>query len=293
MKMVLGENMYNFLFNIYDFFIILIIPISLLFEGVRRKLIARMQNRIGPSVLQPFYDAIKLFQKTEPNTNKKNIISAVTFLYLLTNFSLFLFLPFSVLSFYFDVVLFVCIFILSIILYIISGLISNPFYRRFGFNRDLDIMLFSGIIFTIVFFTFITFTTQSTFYSENSNTLFRLPIASFCLFVIALLETKKTPFVITEERTEIITDATRTLNGRSLAFMEISKSLRMTFFVFLITSFFFGSYNLLTFSITSLLIFFVFIFIQVVTSCYRFDQIRNFLIIVLSLSVVELIGIIL
>ena len=32
-----------------------------LMEGVDRKISARMQGRIGPPILQPFYDVIKLF----------------------------------------------------------------------------------------------------------------------------------------------------------------------------------------------------------------------------------------
>ena len=34
-----------------------------LLEGVDRKISARMQRRVGPPLLQPFYDVIKLFSK--------------------------------------------------------------------------------------------------------------------------------------------------------------------------------------------------------------------------------------
>jgi formate hydrogenlyase subunit 4 len=81
------------------------------------------------------------------------------------------------------------------------------------------------------------------------------------------------------------------LNGKNLALMKISKSLRMTFFIFLITSLFFGVYGFLPFFIISLFILFTFVFIQTITSSYRFEQIRNFLIIILFLSIVELIRI--
>ena len=40
-------------------------------DGVDRKLSARMQGRKGPSVFQPFYDVIKLFQK-EPLVVKRS-----------------------------------------------------------------------------------------------------------------------------------------------------------------------------------------------------------------------------
>ena len=43
--------------------ILIAIFFSLLFEGIDRKLHARMQNRIGPPVIQPFYDFIKLLNK--------------------------------------------------------------------------------------------------------------------------------------------------------------------------------------------------------------------------------------
>jgi ech hydrogenase subunit B len=278
--MVLEENIYNLLF------IILIIPASLLFEGIRRKLTARIQNRIGPPLFQPFYDIKKLFQKNknEIRTNRKLLLTILS-LYLLTNFSLFLFLPFSFSGFNF--VLFVCIFVTSIIFYILSGILSNPFYRNFGSARDLDFMLFSGVIFTIVLFTYISFDP----FLFNSLLLLKLPLASFCLFAIALLETRTKPFVATVERTEVINDAETTLNGRSLALMEISKSLRMTFFIFLITSLFFGFYGPLPFFIISLFILFLFVFIQNTNCCYRFDQIKKFLIIILLLSVIELIRI--
>jgi len=42
---------------------LLVFVISLLFDGIDRKLHARMQRRIGPPIIQPLYDFIKLFSK--------------------------------------------------------------------------------------------------------------------------------------------------------------------------------------------------------------------------------------
>lgn len=52
---------------------------SLLFEGVDRKLHARMQNRIGPPIIQPFYDFVKLFSKERivPTTAASRIFTTV------------------------------------------------------------------------------------------------------------------------------------------------------------------------------------------------------------------------
>jgi len=43
--------------------IVFIVSASLIYSGIMRKIAARMQNRIGPPIHQPFYDVIKLFAK--------------------------------------------------------------------------------------------------------------------------------------------------------------------------------------------------------------------------------------
>ena len=96
--MILNVNMFNLLF------LILITPISLLFEGIKRKLIARMQNRIGPPIIQPFYDIMKLWKKGETDSKaSENIFFKITpTLYLITTFLLFFFIPISIISFNID-----------------------------------------------------------------------------------------------------------------------------------------------------------------------------------------------
>ena len=44
---------------------ILVLPVAMLVDGIFRKLLAKMQNRVGPPIIQPFYDVIKLFRKGE------------------------------------------------------------------------------------------------------------------------------------------------------------------------------------------------------------------------------------
>lgn len=54
-------------FHIREIFLypglVFIILVSLIYSGLMRKIAARMQNRIGPPIHQPFYDVIKLFAK--------------------------------------------------------------------------------------------------------------------------------------------------------------------------------------------------------------------------------------
>jgi len=286
--MVLNISMLEFLF------LILATPIGLLFVGIKRKLIARMQNRIGPPIWQPFYDVIKLFEKSESNSAaRENIIFRnMPLIYLITTFSLFLFLPFPIISFHLDFILFIYIFILGGALYILLGIASNSPYGYIGSMRDMALMLCYEIIFAIAIFTFVIFADiQSLAEFNESWLLLRLPIASVCLFIIALVETRITPFDTVEAHTEIIGSVETEYSGRSLAFFEISSGLRLAFFVFLMTLLFFGFNDLLTFSIISLIMLFVLTFCQATTCRYRLDQTINILIVVLFFAVIELIRI--
>ena len=83
-----------------------IIPIALLVDGIFRKLLARMQNRVGPPIIQPFYDIIKLFGKKKSDSKGyKNILfRTIPFLYFVSTFSLFLFV-FGIVRFEFDFIM--------------------------------------------------------------------------------------------------------------------------------------------------------------------------------------------
>jgi formate hydrogenlyase subunit 4 len=286
--MILSVNIFKLLF------LVLATPIGLLFMGIKRKLMARMQNRIGPPIWQPFYDVIKLFQKRQSDSAaKENIVFRIMpLIYLLTTFSLFLFLPFSIISFQLDFIFFIYIFILGGALYILLGIASNTPYGYIGSMRDMTLMLCYEIIFAIVIFTFVVFTgIQSLIDFNESWLVISLPIASACLFVIALVETRITPFDTVEAHTEIIGSVETEFSGRSLAFFEISNGLRLAFFTFLMSLLFFGFEDLLTFSIASLIMLFILTFCQATTCRYRMDQTLKILIIILFLAVTELIRI--
>lgn len=59
--------------------ILFMIIIGLFLEGINRILVARMQRRIGPPLLQPIYDGIKLFGKDNlinKNNNRSVFLAA-------------------------------------------------------------------------------------------------------------------------------------------------------------------------------------------------------------------------
>lgn len=275
-------------------FFILITPISLLFEGIRRKLMARMQNRIGPPVWQPIYDVIKLWRKGESDSKaSENIFFRITpLLYLITTFALFIFIPFSMISFPYDFILFIYMLILGGALYILSGFASNSPYGSIGSLRETTLMICYEIIFAIVIITFVLYTNSISLLYLNQEFLFlKLPLASLCLFIVGLIEMRITPLDTVEANTEIMGSVETEYSGRGLALLEISKALKFTFFILLITNLFFGFKDIVVFTIISLVMLFIFTFLQATTCRYRLDQTFNILIFVLLLAVIELIRI--
>ena len=61
-----------------------------LLAGVDRRITARMQGRIGPPILQPFYDVRKLFEKRRVSVNKlQNAFIVLFFIFLVFTGGLF------------------------------------------------------------------------------------------------------------------------------------------------------------------------------------------------------------
>ncbi len=98
--------------------------------GIDRKITARMQNRFGPPILQPFYDLFKLFSKETIVVSNTQILYA------------FLFLVFNIVA----VVMFVLKMDLLLILFILAfattalilgAMATNSPYSRIGAHREL------------------------------------------------------------------------------------------------------------------------------------------------------------
>ena len=57
-----------------------------LLSGLDRKISARMQGRIGPSILQPFYDVIKLLSKQFIVVNTAQIFLVISLIFVWRSF---------------------------------------------------------------------------------------------------------------------------------------------------------------------------------------------------------------
>jgi ech hydrogenase subunit B len=116
-----------------------------LLKGIDRKLTAHMQGRIGPPVIQPFYDVIKLFSKERLVAGKAQLVFAYAYLVLIITSVVFFSLGQDLL-----VVLFI-LFFGTLCLPLGALSVKSP-YSQFGGHRELlqflayePILLFAAI----------------------------------------------------------------------------------------------------------------------------------------------------
>lgn len=170
---------------------ILFVPIvSPLCIGIIRKVKAFMQNREGASVLQPYRDLSKLF-------NKDEVISpTASWIFLYTPYLLFAItlvitsgLPFLVDSSLFginDFLVVIYLFALSSFFLSLAGIDTASSFGGFGSSREMTVVALTegGLLFS---FLPIALITQSTNLTAMALNISNLPIVSFTPIIIAFI----------------------------------------------------------------------------------------------------------
>ena len=272
----------------YEIIFFLLVPfIALFYEGLLRKLNARLQNRIGPPVLQPFYDVMKLFSKKPLKSQNDPFYKYSPLLYFISVYALFLFIPFSIIAFDYDFVLLLYLTILASSFYVLAGLSSDNPFSIVGSMREMILMVVYEITLVITVFNFMLRSDIFSFAFFDSNLMIlSLPISAVCLTLISLLEVHVTPFDTTEAPTEIMGGSRTEYSGRNLALMNISMSMKRLFFLIFLPFLFFSSSILVIIPLSFAFLFFYGV-CQATTSRFRVDQAFNVYFYVMIFALVE------
>jgi formate hydrogenlyase subunit 4 len=204
---------------------LLMVPGALLLEGVRRKVVARMHNRVGPPFLQPFYDLAKLWGK-ERYGQRNLIYELVPPLALLCSLAMLLFIPFTIVGFDYDFIVLGYIFILQDTFYIFGAVSSRSPFGMFASVREVLLMLGYEIMFLIVlslFFYGTGFTSFQDYSSQFALTQLPLAFASVLLMFTAFVILRVTPYDVMVAEPEISAGFFSEYSGRGLAMLEIAE----------------------------------------------------------------------
>ncbi|MBD3210281.1 hypothetical protein GF318_02770 [Candidatus Micrarchaeota archaeon] len=205
---------------------LLLIPLALLIEGIRRKAVARMHNRVGPPFLQPFYDIMKLISKKE--FSRKNLVfNLVPYLALLCSLAMLLFIPFAIIGFDYDFLVFGYLFILQDTFYIFGAVSSRSPFAMFASVRELLLMLGYEITFLIVLSLFFYGTGAMSFQEFAAEFAFlKLPLVSLFLLFTGFVILRITPYDVMVAEPEISAGFFSEYSGASLAVLEIAEFIK-------------------------------------------------------------------
>jgi NADH-quinone oxidoreductase subunit H len=206
---------------------------SMVFEFLDRRIVARMQNRVGPPFFQPFADIVKTLGKEviDPEGVDRPIFDAAPIVALAAVMTAFLYVPVigaSPLAFQGDLVLVLYLLTLPTLALMLLGWLSRNIYAAVGGVRAVT-MLF---IYEVPFFLALVMPTLmagtwsvSEIMAWQKEHLW-LAVLQPIAFVIALIglqaKLERTPFDIPEAETEIVAGPWTELTGRRLALMHLA-----------------------------------------------------------------------
>jgi ech hydrogenase subunit B len=202
-------------------FIILAPFIGGLVSGIDRKVTARMQGRVGPPILQPFYDVGKLFEK-------ENLVVTTT-----QNFYVLSYLVFIIVSgaLFFaggDMLLVIFAFTLAHIFLVLGGYASYSPYSFIGAERELIqiiayepmIILTAGGMYMVAGSFYV-----SDIAASSLPLIMYLPGVFIGFLMVLTIKLRKSPFDLSTSHhahQELVKGVTTEFTGPSLAKIEIA-----------------------------------------------------------------------
>ncbi len=211
-----------------------------LLEGFDRKISARMQRRVGPPLLQPFYDVIKLFKKQVITVSSAQTFCLLSYLFLMVLTGTMFYAGWDILM---------CFFVMSTaatFLYF-AAVVTSSAYATIGGNRELVQMMAyePAVLLTCVGFYLAegTFSVGEIAGSDFSN-IFFMP-GFFVAFVFILtIKMRKSPFDTSTSHhmhQELVKGLTTEMGAQNLAIFQIAEWYENVFLLGVVGLFFVNS----------------------------------------------------
>ncbi len=257
---------------------------GLLYEWVNRKLLALLQNRVGPRWFQPFADTLKLLAKEEivPTGANPYLFIGLPLVALAGALTAALYVPLAGLapsaSFQGDLIV---VFYLLSLLTLCLGLAGTNTTDRFsliGATRTLT-QVFSyeaPFLLSLLGAAAVAGSWQIssiTAYATQHWLILTQPLGFLVALIGLMGKLEMPPFDAPEAHTEIVAGALTEYSGRGLAFFHLGKAVELIVGLTLISVFFLGGLsNPLWFLVKTLLLLFVLVVLQALLTRLRIDQ---------------------
>lgn len=256
-------------------------------EGIQRKLKARMQNRIGPPILQPIYDMVKLINKETFIVNSTHIWFGL--LYFLT-----LWVALFVLFGGGNILYAIYIHLLASIFFVLAGFSVKSIFSNIGSNRKLlSLIAYEPILILACIALYLHYGSFEVALIQNSqNNPFILIFTFLSVLFIVPIITKLSPFDAVKAHQEIVGGVEVEFGGIFYEIIYMAKFMEMIFiytFIFIL----FGN----SFVLAALLVIFSFLLVNLVdnstTRVKINDMLRLTYIFALPLSLIGIVLVVL
>ncbi len=193
--------------------------LGMLLQGADRILSARMQGRVGPPLLQPYYDVRKLLEKEDASVNKFQEIFVL------------LFFIFAVLSgvFFFaglNILLVIFTYTLSSVMLILASNVSDSPYAGLGGAREaLQVMAYEPavLLFAVALFIATGSFEVSAVQSSSLPMIVSSPAIFLAFIFILTIKLRKSPFDISmsaHAHQDLVSGLKTEFSGKTLALLE-------------------------------------------------------------------------
>ncbi len=203
-------------------FLVLAPFLGALIEGLERKIIARMQGRVGPPILQPLYDVRKLFHKQVIVVDKTQTLFLVS--YMVTQ-------VFAGCIFFFGYDLLLSFFILSTgaTFLVFAGSVTNSPYSAIGASRELiQMTAYEPAVLLACVGLYLangSFNVSEIISAQYSAIMYLPGFFAAYLFILTI-KFRKSPFDISTSHhphQELVKGITTEMGARNLAFYTITE----------------------------------------------------------------------
>lgn len=191
-----------------------------LLAGVDRKLTAKMQERVGPPLVQPFYDVLKLWGKNPMISN--NLQPMLAFGYL--GFAL---VAAGMVTFQQDLLLVLFIMGIADICLTVAAVSTKSPYSYLGGRREFLAMLSYEPVMLLVDVAIFLVTGSFTIkgiYAYGQPLLMVLPLALVALMFVLVIEMKKSPYDVSgsgHAHQELVRGVFTEFSGYTMALIEL------------------------------------------------------------------------
>ena len=207
-----------------------------LLTGLDRKITARMQNRYGPPVLQPFYDFFKLLGKERITVNQTQMVYVMGHLF-------FAIASLVLLVLKQDLLMLVFILAFSSISLIMGAMSVRSPYSKIGAQREIiQMMAYEPVLVLMVVGIYLTtgsFMIESVL--EQPPLIYTLPLVFLAFLYVLTIKLRKSPFDFSTSHhghQELIKGLTTEFSGPQLAIIELTHWYDLVTLLGLITLFF-------------------------------------------------------